>query len=92
MRLPLDTHREFGEVRVSVHFDTADCVVSAPRPGPFMSVTKTARFHSLDQIQAAYSVSQARVQEDPTAEDVCKALRWAGEKLWAHDQQGDTDA
>ena len=85
MNLPIDVHREFGEVRVSVHFDTSDCVVSSPQPGPFMDVTQTRRFHSLGQIQSAYSVSNARTKEDPHAADVCKGLRWAGEQLQARD-------
>jgi hypothetical protein len=73
----------FGEVTVTVDLSAGDCVIRAPRPGLIMPVMRTARFHSLDEIQGAYQVQYCLAATDPVAADIARALKFAAQQLKA---------
>ena len=77
----------FGEVTVTVDLEAGDCVINAPRPGPIMPVTRSTRFHSLDEIQGAYQVQIGLAASDPVARDIARALKFAATQLHSHQEE-----
>jgi hypothetical protein len=71
-----ETHGvQFGRVTVTVDRALGDCVIRAPRPDRADSVT---RFHSLDEMRAAYATHMRAAPTNPIAADYARALKFAG--------------
>ncbi|WP_099244819.1 hypothetical protein [Pelagimonas phthalicica] len=77
----------FGEAVVTVDLTLGDCVIRAPRPGPILPVQRRVRFHSVEEIQAAYQVQIGLAQTDPVAGDIARALKFAVQQLQSHQER-----
>ena len=71
----------FGEVVVTIDQDAGDAVIRAPQPGRYITTTRRAHFHSLDEIEGAYAVQLGLSATDPVAADIARALKFAGQQL-----------
>lgn len=74
-----DTHGvQFGGVTVTVDLALGDCVLRAKLPnGP----EKATRFHSLDEMRAAYVTHKRAELSNPLAADYARALKFAGQQI-----------
>lgn len=84
-------HR-FGAVVVTIDFDAFDCILRTPQPskGPVATVEKSARFHSLDEIRAAWQTQNWLSRKPalhPHAFDMACALKFAGQCLKNHQER-----
>lgn len=83
---------QFGSVVVTVDLSLGDCMIRAPQPskGPSKTVTRTARFNTLDEIREAYRTQNwlsRKPDQHPHAADMASALKFAGQLLKA-EQEG----
>lgn len=78
----------FGEVVVAVNLSLGDCLVTAPQRMGITTAPRTIRLHSLDEIQGAYQaqlmLAQRAPKDHPHAADIARALKFAGQRLNAH--------
>lgn len=83
---PATNGTRFGNVTVTVDLALGDCVIHAPRPGPVMPVMRSARFHSLDEIQGAHAAQIGLAATDPVAADIAHALKFAAGQINVHQE------
>lgn len=84
---PAKNGQRFGEVVVTIALELGDCVIHAPRPGLIHTVIRRTRYHSVEEIQTAYSVQLGLAHTDPVARDIAAALKFAGQQLKAHQEE-----
>lgn len=84
---PASNGTRFGDVLVTIDLEAGDCVIIAPRPGPVIPVMRSTRYHSLDEIRGAYQAQMGRASADPTASDLARALKFAGQQLKSHEER-----
>ncbi|PCJ05938.1 MAG: hypothetical protein COB16_14350 [Rhodobacteraceae bacterium] len=81
----------FGAVVVTVDVDLGDCIISAPQPGLICTTRRKKRFNSTDEIEGAYGIqlrlSRQKPKDHPHAKDIAVALKFAGQKIKAHNKK-----
>jgi hypothetical protein len=68
----------FGDVIVTIDKDCGDCVVHTTRKGPPGPVPISKRFHSIEEIEAAY---RAQTHRGSSGEDLARAFKFAAQSL-----------
>ena len=77
----------FGEAVVTIDPVAGDCVLSAPVKGKITTSMRRIHLHSLDEICGAHQAQATRAKTDPVARDIAAALKFAGNKIKAHQQR-----
>ncbi|KIC15017.1 hypothetical protein [Leisingera sp. ANG-Vp] len=86
-----DYGTKFGKVIVTVDLERGDCIIIAPGRGLVgQEVPSRKRFNSLDEIEGAYRIqlqlAQAAGNKHPNAQDMARALKFAGQQLKQHQE------
>ena len=77
----------FGAAVVTIDPIAGGCVLTAPVKGIITTSMRRIHLHSLDEICGAHQAQATRAKTDPVARDIAAALKFAGNKIRAHEQR-----